>query len=93
MLTIFSPEDITHFPYIFHKNIAELKIRLGEMNKLGVPITLPYLYQSKSRYLNVLQKYNMDKQDESSQSVFLAAEERLKNKKSYEKVKRPNKMK
>lgn len=83
MLDHFSAQEITHSPYILNKNIDEIKTRVEEMKKLGVPVTLPYIYQSKKRYLNVIRKYSVDyPKNQTGQDDFLAIEKRLSSKKN-----------
>lgn len=71
--TQFSAQDITHFPYIFNRNIDEIKLRVVEMKRIGAPITLPMLYQGKTKYLKYIQKYCATPDD------FRIIENRLRN--------------
>lgn len=91
LLDHFPAQEITHFPYILNKNIDEIKTRVEEMKKLGVPVTLPYIYQSKKRYLNVIRKYSVDNpRNQTGQDDFLAIEKRLSSQKNKNIASEPN---
>lgn len=74
--TQFSAEDITYFPYILSKNIHEVKTRVVEMNRIAAPVTLPILYQGRTKYLKYIRQYC------STQGDFQAIEDRLRSGKS-----------
>lgn len=83
LLTIFKADDIIDFPHIFSTGIDKIKTRVEEMDKLGVPITIRYIYQNDKRYLSTLKKYSVNSsQNVNSQAILEAIELRLKNKKS-----------
>lgn len=78
--TQFSAADITYFPYILNKNIDEVKIRVIEMNRLDAPVTLPILYQGKTKYLKYIRQYC------KTQNDFQAIEDRLRSEKSKKNI-------
>ncbi|XP_055313465.1 uncharacterized protein LOC129574886 isoform X2 [Sitodiplosis mosellana] len=46
--TQFTAADLVHFPYIFARNVDEIKQRIDEMTRIGAPITLSIIYQGKT---------------------------------------------
>lgn len=81
--TKFAAVDITYSPYILLKSIDEIKARIDEMTKIGAPITLPVIYQGKTKYMKCIRQYCVTQlKDKETDVAFAAIEERLKQQKS-----------
>lgn len=78
--TQFTAEDIKSQPYVLFKGIDEYKLRIEEMTKIGITITLPAIYQSNTRYLKSIRKYFVTKPNDA---VLTAIAYRLKNRNNF----------
>lgn len=77
--TQFTAADITYFPYILGKGLDEIKLRIDEMTRLGAPITLPILYQGKTKYLKCIRQYCVTElEGKPSDMAYSTIEDRLK---------------
>ena len=81
--TQFTPADLVYFPYIFAKNVDEIKQRINEMTRIGAPITLPIIYQGKPKYLKCIRQYCVTElEGKPSELAFSTIEDRLKRQKT-----------
>lgn len=81
--TNFTADDLLYFPYIFARSVDEIKARIKEMTRIGAPITLPMIYQGKTRYLKFIRQYCTTKlEDKPGDLAYATIEDRVKRQKT-----------